>query len=1178
MLALSAVPRQAVAQITSGSVTGSIRDGQGGVIPGAGVTLISAARGTSLEVTSNEHGDFAFPIVWAETYVLRVGLAGFKTLTRPGIIVHAGDRVSLGVLTIEVGEIAETVTVLADSPQLQLKTAERSFTVEGQAVQNIAVNGRGFLNLALLAPGVVSTAAPGTAPGAHTLSANGQRTNSNNVQIDGVTDMDTGNNGGPMVEVSLDSIQEVKVLTSNYQAEYGRSAGAQISAVTKSGGRAFHGSGYWFRRDDDLNANTWINNRNTPTTPVPPLDHRDLGYTIGGPVLLPGWNADRTKLFFFWSQEYQSRLNPQTTPVRVRVPTDLERQGDFSQTRDNAGNLFPFIRDYTTGLPCSASDPRGCFQDGGVLGRIPQNRLYGLGVNILNIYPTANSPGTTAQGFNYVTQVPTSQPARQDLLRMDWYPVAALRVTGKLLNNRRNYLNPYPLGPLASNLPDYAASSLSPARGYQFTGAMTLNKSTFLELTYGYSHNAIDIVPNVETPDMLTRATLGLTGFPTIYPGAVQRDFPPRFQFGVGRVANPPMLGTNNAPFTNFNTTQDVVGNLTKLWGQHTAKVGLYYHHSVKRQSSASAHNGDIVFNNDAANPFDTGFSFANAAIGVYTSFTQASAYNIGNFVYTNVEWFLQDNWKASRRLTLDYGLRFYWMQPQHETQGLAANFLPDRFDPGKAPRLYYPGRDAAGARVALDPTTGQTRPAVFIGRLVPNSGTLLNGVFPAGQGIEPTLYRNRGVHYAPRFGLTYDPAGTQKFIIRAGIGVFYDRTQGNTVFDLITNPPATIVPTLNHGRLQDIDASNLLLAPPALTAIDHEGKVPTTYAFNAGIQRNMPLGSVLDVSYVGSLGRQLFQRRNINAPDYGAAYRPENQDTTLAPSAIPGATALPVDFLRPYRGFANIFLFEPVARSNYHALQAGLNRRFKDGWLIGINYVLSKALGTVSTETPFLPIGAPRSDSHQHEANYGPLDFDRRHTFSTNFVYELPKVGRGGIVSGVLDGWQLSGVYRWQTGAPYTVTFTIPGISAYTLTGTQQIEGARIVITGDPGRGWSSDPYRQFNAAAFTTPQPGSIGLESGRNGMNRAPINNLDLSVAKRFGLGKRGRLELRLDAFNALNHTQFLDVNTILAVRSLTDPTPTNLPFDAAGNLVNQTGFGAITSVRPPRQVQLVARLQF
>src|SRR5262249_8559272 len=209
--------------------------------------------------------------------------------------------------------------------------------------------------------------------------------------------------------------------------------------------------------------------------------------------------------------------------------------------------------------------------------------------------------------------------------------------------------------------------------------------------------------------------------------------------------------------------------------------------------------------------------------------------------------------------------------------------------------------------------------------------------------------------------------------------------------------------------------------------------------------------------------------------------------------------------------------------------------------------------------------------------ANYGPLDFDRRHTFSVNFVYELPHANAGPLAEAVLNGWQLSGVYRWQTGQPYTVGFNIPGISAYTLTGTQQLEGARVVITGDPGSGWSGDPYRQFNTAAFTTPQPGSIGLESGRNYMNRAPANNLDLSVAKRFAFGGGRRLEIRIDAFNALNKTQLLAVNTTLVVRSLTDPTPTNLPFDAAGNLVNPTGFGAITSVRPPPHVQLLARVQ-
>ena len=1167
------------AQVTSGSVSGSIRDTQGAVVPAAAVTLTSATRGTPMETTSNENGDFVFPNVVADTYVLRVVMDGFKTVERVGVMVSPGDRVALGTVTIDIGTVTETVSIMARATELQAQSAERSYAIEGKAVQNIAMNGRSFFGLAFLAPGVVTTGNTPTGDSA-TMSANGQRVGSNNVQVDGVTDMDTGNNGGPMVQVSLDSVQEVKILTSNYQAEYGRSAGAQITAVTKSGDRTFHGSAYWFRRKDDLNANTWINNRTTPNPGTPFLAQRDLGYTIGGPVLLPGkFNADRSKLFFFWSQEYQSRLNPQTSPQRVRLPTELERRGDFSQSLDNAGNPFPYIRDSSTGLPCSATDTRGCFQDGGVVGRIPQSRLYPLGLNILKMYPTANSPGTIAQGFNHVTQAATSQPQRQDLIKIDWHPSSALRIAGKMLNNNRNYLQPYGSFVLGSNLPEFPISFLFPARGYSFTGAATLNESTYLEVTYGYSHNAIDIVPNVDSPEILSRSALGLTGFPTIYPNAVQNDFPPRFQFGTGRVANAPNLGTNNAPFTNYNTTQDVVASLTKVWGSHTSKAGVYFHHSVKPQSSFAANNGDIVFNNDASNPFDTGFSFANAAIGVYTSYTQASEYLIGRYIYNNVEWYLQDNWKVGDRFTLDYGMRFYWIQPQHDTQGYTANFLPEEFNPSQAMRLYYPGRDANGNRVAVDRVTGQTIPAAYIGRLVPNSGNFLNGVFPAGQGIEEGLYKNRGIQWAPRLGFTFDPMGTQSLIVRGGGGIFYDRPQGNTVFDLVQNPPAAVQPTLFYGRLQDIDPNNVLLAPPALVAFSHEGHVPTTYAFNLGVQYKLPLEAVLDVSYVGSVGNHLLQRRNINAPAYGAAYLPENQDSTLAPSSTPGANALPVDFLRPYQGFGNISLVEPVANSNYHSLQTAVNRRFKDGLLLGINYTWSKALGTVSADLPGITaIGAPRPDANQRLANYGPLDFDRTHTFIANFVYLLPRTNRGGVMGGILNDWQVSGVYRWQTGQPYTIQVSIPGISPYTLTGTQQLEGARVVINGDPGPGHSSDPYRMFDTSVFSAPRPGSLGLESGRNTMNRAPTNTLDLSVAKRIGLGGGRHLELRLDAFNALNHTQYFDVNSTLNVRSLTDPTPTNLPYDAAGNLVNPTGFGAVTNVRPSRQVQLLARFQF
>jgi hypothetical protein len=222
--------------------------------------------------------------------------------------------------------------------------------------------------------------------------------------------------------------------------------------------------------------------------------------------------------------------------------------------------------------------------------------------------------------------------------------------------------------------------------------------------------------------------------------------------------------------------------------------------------------------------------------------------------------------------------------------------------------------------------------------------------------------------------------------------------------------------------------------------------------------------------------------------------------------------------------------------------------------------------------------IGFPRNDDKQDEANYHPLDYDRRHNIVSQFVWALPKVRHGGILGAILNDWQTSGVYRWVSGTPYTPTYSIPGISPYTLTGTQGLESARLVIACDPGSGHSSDPYEQFNVGCFTTPKPGSIGLESGKNYLVGPPQNNLDLSVSKFIRFGGSRRLELRVDAFNALNHTQFLAINSTLTVRSLTDPTPTNLAYDANGNLVNANGFGTVSSTRPSREIQLLARFQF
>jgi len=1180
-----------VAQTTSGSIAGSIADQQQAAVAGATVNVADESKGFSLNSTTDKEGRFVFPQLPPGTYTLTIEAKGFKKMQRTGILLVANDKLTLGDLALDVGAASETVTVTAEATLVQAESAERSLAIQGEALRSIAVNGRGFTPLASLVPGIIFNVNNGNTDAVQNIFANGLRGSANNLTLDGVSILDTGNNG-TLLSLNLDSVSEFKVLTSNYQAEYGRAAGAQISAVTRGGTRDFHGSAYVFRRHDGMNANTWINNRDsTPTNKInkPRLDQRDIGYTIGGPIYIPKvFNTDKQKLFFFFSEEHQKRLVPPASLTRVTVPTALERTGDFSKTVDNSGNPFPYIRDYTLNAPCNASNTAGCFQDGGVLGKIPANRLYPLGLNILKIYPLPNATGV---GFNYISEATASQPQRQDLVRIDYNLSSSWRVFGRYVNVTNDQILPYTAFVLGSNLPDYAANFPNPRTTYAVTVTGSLNASTILEATIGGSHNSIDINP---ANPKFNRAGLNLTGLPVIYPSSVQIDSPPQFVFNGGRIANGPNVGSNNSPFYNFNTNRDWSVSLSKVIRQHTIKTGAFWQNSFKPQSSFANNNGQYNFVDNASNPLDSQFGFANAALGIYNQFNQASAYVIGKYRYNNLEWFAQDNWKVTNRLTLDYGMRFYWIQPQYDEDLQSGNFIPSRFNAADASRLFRPvcinntatcsganrrAVDPAALVAGFIPTASNTIDGAYIGRLVPNSGKLTNGVLQAGQGIEKGLYKNRGVHFAPRFGFAYDVFGTQKMVVRGGGGMFYDRPQGNVVFDLVRNPPTSLEPTFFFGRMQDLNSGQILLGPPNLVAYDREGKSPTSYAFNLGVQYKLPLDSVLDVSYVGTVASHLLQRRNINAPNYGAAFLASNQDPTLAPALtngqLNGGSALPLDFLRPYQGFGNISYIEPSSSSNYHSLQTSINRRFSKGLLLGVTYTWSKALGTQGQDLPGInSFGAPRIDNNNRVANYGPQDFDRRHNFNVNWVYELPKATSNKALGYLANDWQISGIYRYQTGAPYNVGFNIPGLSGYGVTGTQQIEGGRIVVVGDPGSGTSSDPYRQFNVAAFTTPGLGSKGLESGRNFLYRAPINSWDLSLSKEFKIKERAKFEIRLDAFNALNHTQFDGVNSTLNVTSLTNPTPTNLASETG----NRNGFGSINSVRPPRNMQLSARFQF
>ncbi len=1174
-----------LAQTTSGSIGGSVVDTQQAAIVNATVSVKDEARAFTQTVSTDREGRFTFLQLSPGNYVVSVESPGFKTSTRTNILLVANDRLALGNITLEVGATTDTVTVTSEATLVQSESAERSLAIQGEILRRVAVNGRGFTPLASIVPGIIFNTNNGSSDAITNIFANGLRSSANNLTLDGVAIVDTGNNG-TLLSLNLDSVSEFKVLTSNYQAEYGRSAGAQISAVTRGGTKDFHGSAYVFRRHDGMNANTWINNRDSTATNKinkPRLDQRDIGFTIGGPVMIPKlFNTNKDKLFFFYSHEDQKRFIPPGGPTRVTVPTALERAGDFSRTVDNAGNPFPYIRDYTLNQACNATSVAGCFQDGGVLGKIPASRLYGLGLNILKMYPLPNDTGV---GFNYSTQQASSQPQIQDLIRLDYNLTSSWRLSGRYVKVKNDQVLPYGSFVLATNMPQFNVLLPNPRNSYAVTVTGSINPTTIFEATIGGSHNSIDINP---ANSGFNRTGLGLSGLPVVYPNAVQIDSPPQFVFG-GRIANAPNIGSNNAPFYNFNTTRDWSATVSKIAGSHTLKVGAFWQNSFKPQSSFANNNGQYNFSDNTNNPLDTGFGFANAALGIYNQFSQASGYYIGKYRYNNIEWFAQDNFKVNSRLTLDYGMRFYWIQPQFDEDLQTANFLPERFNSGDAPLLYRPGcigntTPCAGAnRRAVSPaslvpgfipTANNTIDGAYIGRVVPNTGKLLNGVFQAGAGIEKGLYKNRGVHFAPRFGFAYDLRGDQATVLRGGGGMFYDRPQGNVVFDLLRNPPTTLEPTFFFGQIQTINQGQVLLAPPALVAYDRKGKSPTSYSFNMGVQRKLPLQSVLDVSYVGSVGSHLLQRRNLNAPSYGAALQGSNQDPTVAFNSN-GGSALAVDFLRPYQGFNNISYIEPASSSNYHSLQMSWNRRFSKGLLLGVTHTWSKALGTQGADLPGINgFGAVRTDGNQRLANYAPQDFDRRHNFNINWVYEIPKATQNRSLGLALNGWQISGIYRYQTGAPYNVGFNIPGLSGYGVTGTQQNEGGRIVITGAPGSGTGNDPYRQFNVDAFTTPGLGSLGLESGRNFLYRAPINALDATLSKTFRFTERVGLELRLDAFNAFNHTQFDGVNSTLNVRSLTDRTPTNIASETG----NRNGFGAVTSVRPPRNMQWSMRFSF
>ena len=1202
LLALSAS-----AQVTTGNVTGRVVDSSGSVVAGAHVTLISEVHGNkSATITANGSGDYVFADITPDTYTVEAVAPSFKTSLVKGILVTGGDRVGVPPIVLEVGGPTETVSVTAEATLVQTQSGERSFAIETRQIEELPIGHGNFMNAVAFTPGVNGTTRLGSPQ------------DENNIMMDGVSAMDTGNNG-QMLNMNIESVGEVKVLTQGYQAEYGRSSGLQITAVTKSGSNSLHGSAYGIFTNSNWNSRPWANQKNG--TPTPYSYTSIYGYSIGGPVVIPKVYNGRNKLFFFYAHQFQ----PSTiivnggAQVNLRLPTALERAGDYSQTLDNNGKLISPIIDNSNGAPFPNS-------------KIPTNRLYAPGLAVLNQYPLPNITQAPGTSFNY-TQKPGGydQLEQQPVVKVDYNLTEKLRFSGVLSEDR--------LRPVVQvgSIPGFndVYTPYPYIIHHAITADWTVTSTMVAEFTYGSIENQLTGggsggVP--VSPASNRNNTLG--AFPNLYPDSgvlntsyyayqVMQDqkppiwdgksinLVPQFTWGSLIGAAPPNIAYPG--WLNINKTNDYSASLTKTVGRHTIKAGAYLNHSYKAQNAGfnASFAGNVAFDNNSNNTLDSGFGYSNAVLGVFNQYQQASKYIEGSMLYNQLEFFIQDNWKVTNRLTLDYGMRFVHQQPQYDQFNQESNFFPNQFTAANAQVLYVAGCSNGAAtcsgniRNAKNPITGQiisggsaANSQVLIGTPIPGVGSALDGIVQAGHGIVNTNYIWPKLVYAPRLGVAYDVAGKSSLVIRGGFGLYYDRPDGNTVFSSPANPPIATTQNLLQSQLQTLGTGGLSPLPVAsLNTFEYNAKIPSTFLWNVGIQKSLPGQMVLDVSYVGNhaynrLGSQQGgTTQQINQVPLGTAYLAQYQDPTLGTSTVPGATAYTSNLLRPYQGLGTISQNTTEFYDTYHSIQISVNRRYRNGFSFGAAYTYGISLkgNTGITQHYTYTNGALAlwSNEAAYEKLFSTLD-PTPHYLKMNTTWNVPGVtNSGAFLRQLTSDWQVSGVLTVQSGAAYSLGYSYQSNGGnVNITGSPDFNG-RVILGNNLGSGCTGNRFSQFTAGAVTGPTYGSTGMESGINYLRGCPTAIPDVAVVRRFHFWKfkeSKTFEFRADIFNALNAEFITGRNTTATFNNPTSMTLQNPEFASDGTILagkqlpQNAGFGAGNAANGSRNIQLEVRIAF
>jgi Carboxypeptidase regulatory-like domain len=1164
------------AQGNSATLTGTVTDSAGSVIPKASVVVTDEASGVSRVTTSDGDGFFSFVGVPVGTYDVKVSAAGFNSMLRNGVAVHIDDQIELKGISLGVAAANESVTVTATGEEMTPTTSgEVSYTLTDTQIQNMDIESRSAIELLGLLPGAgntgnftqsqYNTGQAGFTQNASTYTVNGNRFDQVQIESEGATVTDLNTAGAVAVTPNVDMISELKVESAAYSAAEPNGP-VVVSTETKSGGRDFHGEGYLTARNYNLNATDWQQKSVGLAKAQSSLYYP--GVNIGGPVLWPGVSRDHEKLFFFAALEIaQQHVNQGVRKAAVPAVSGSPgytgsgmANGDFTDSAyisslSSASNSYLF---WPVGSqPCSGSYySAACANQvygSDSWGQIQKSAIDPAGQILLSAFPHPNVNPVDEGGYNLITDFVTSDPRNQESLKMDYAINEKTHLSGRY--NHENESVPWPYGP-------YNVWNQVPYPAYQ-TGKDASN-SLSLVLTNTFGATLTNEAALTGTRFTLREALSNLNAVSTSalnYPYAFlfknASGLIPNVQFEGGNteIANDQLYiaGGEAPPFLSAQNSYTLNDALTKLLGRHMLKAGFYAEIGRFNNLTTGNDNGSVSMQTYCGL---SGNDWADLLLGYTCEWAQSSSNIMANMEANRFDFFAQDTWKAGSRLTLNYGLRVDHIGWWYDRGGRIAIFNPAAYVASATPSYTsYTGIES-----------NATTPSV------PRSGS-----------------KPLGFEWAPQVGFAYDLFGSGKTIVRGGFGTSYYDDPGINAYSAIEAPPNFKVvqqyTTSSAYTLSSISAIPYTSYVPTIwgTADPNDHRAPVTYSWNFALSHVFPWSTKIEANYVGNSSHNLVGYGIVNAVPEGSEPGPY-YGTYYDDYATP--------YLRPYPDYGNIDEHFHNLNSNYNALQLMATRQ--KGWL---NYWGSYTFGKT--------LAYNAEDSFDMKRWYGPAPFDRSQIVSFSYYLKLPALakhmGANKLASGAFDGWQFSGIFQAMTGGPISNNFgseyaanrntfgiygTVPmtefgypdniSVSGAYADGTPD-EVAVPLLLCNPSKGLKSGQY--FNANCFGA--PGHL-----QNGTYRLPyihgpaFINDSTGIFKSFPIREGRSLEIRGEAFNLFNHpwNEFIASDSAMYIGYETIPSGTGSSYPAAGTLPSTPNAGVVDNKTGHREIQLAAKYFF